>query len=274
MEKYHFSKFVLFILALLISLEVNAAAFDSNISITGETFFDDGTDTGFSFGNTTGQMTNIEGGSSTATTLAGDTATGNNPLSGTLTDIGDSFSFGGSGSATTGEPDFAIGIDNQITIENTNISSFEVVLQLDYRNLVSSSGTDAFSNSEFSLSMDGGSTEHFFTHLVSDTVNENENNGAYTGNYGGELSIDNILTITLLLAANETVILDSFWTLEGGAFESGDQAQFDSEFTFSVMSVTDQSTPPVVVPTPGTLILVILGLISFSLSRQRISTFM
>lgn len=264
MKIHNLPSFLLTLLILSIAIEVNASAFDTSISITGSTTFD----ASFSSENTTGQMGNIENGSLTTTSLSGSVATGANPLLGTLTNIGDSFSFGGSGNATPTLQDFAIGIGNQIIINNSGPSAFEVVLQLDYENTVDSFGTDAFSDSEFSLSLDGGGTEHFFTDLVSDTANGNTRDGNDTGNSGGELSIDGFLTITLLLAASDSITLDSFWTVEGGAFETNDTALFNSEFTFSVISVTNRSIPPAIVPTPGTLVLMGLSLISFGLSRK------
>ncbi|MDO8941047.1 MAG: hypothetical protein Q7U98_17980 [Methylicorpusculum sp.] len=239
----------------------SAALFNSNISITGTTTFD----TGFSFGPTTGQMTNTIGGTPTTTSLAGSIATGNNPLTGNLTHIGDSYSFGGSGAATDAE--FAMGIDSLITITNNSTSLFEIIFQLDYRNFVTSAGSDAFADSEFSVSRDG--TEIFFTDLVSDTVNGNTIGGNTASGLGGNLSESGLFQIVLLLNPSQSTTLDSFWTLEGGDFATGN-AEFDSLFSFNLISVTDKTTqPPSPVPTPSALALISISLFGFGFSRNR-----
>ncbi|NOQ63301.1 MAG: hypothetical protein GQ582_02165 [Methyloprofundus sp.] len=247
--------------SLFLSQAANAVPFDSSISITGSTTFDDS----FGSGNTSGQMTNTESGVETSTIFSGAISTGSNPLNGTLFDIGDGFSFGGSGSATNGE--FSIGIDNQFTITNNSTADFEVILGLNYSNSVNTTGADAFSDSEFSFSI--GGAEVFFTDLVSDTVNGNSIGGTFNGDFGGSL-LDASSTgeFTLLLSASDTISLSSFWTLEGGDFNGG-TAEFESLFSFNVLSVTDQSSPPITVPAPGILALMNIALFGFFFSRQR-----
>lgn len=266
MKKFTFSSRYWPALLLLVSMSsishvTNAASFDSNISITGGTSFDNR----FSSGNTTGDMSKIEGGVSTSTLLAGSVATGSDPLNGSLTDIGDGFSFEGSGSETTTGNEFSLGIDNTITISNTSAASvYQVVLELLFSNTVAASGDDSYADSEFSLKQD--SLEIFFTDLVSDTLYGNQIGGSPTGDFGGQLSESGAFLITLLLNPSDSTLLESSWTVEGGTYVDGGSASFDGAFGFSVKSVTEQSAS---VPAPETLALLSIGLLGLGLSRPK-----
>jgi len=272
MNKYNLIQSMTFLLALVVlpgSQFVNATPIGPNISISGGTSFD----TGFSFGDTTGGMTNTVGGAATMTEVADDAVTngGANPLNSSLTHTGDGYSFYGSGSAagTEANPDeFAMGFDNAFTVSNSSTTSaYDVVLKLVYSNSVDSSGDDAYAVSEFTVDQDG--EENIFSYIVSDTVNgnekENEKGVFPAGSFGGPVSDSRTEFISITLTASESIDFDLIWTLEGGNFADGGSAAFNSSFDLSVESVTTT-----VVPIPGALILFGSGLFGLlGLTRKR-----
>jgi hypothetical protein len=246
--------------ALALNLSVaHAVAFTSDISISGSTAFDDG----FSFGSTSGDFSVVSGGSTTTSTYAGSTATGDNPLAGTLTDLNDGFGFTGMASATDDE--FAIGFDTTVNVQNNSLSDvYEVIFSFDYSNWVNSSGDDAFADSE--LTLDANGIEIAFSDLLSDSFYGNEVAGIATGDSGGALSDSNELFFNFILNPSDILDLDMIWTLEGGDFATG-LAEADLSAFLSVVSVQAQGVP-VPAPLPGTFLLVGLGLVLLPVQRR------
>ena len=275
MNKYNLIQSMTFLLALVVlpgSQFVNATPIDPNITISGGTTFDNDISSGpsFSFGTTTGGMTNTVGGESTTTTVAGSSATGANPLNSTLTHTGDGYSIDGSGNASANGEEFAMGFDNSFTVTNSSATStYDVVLKLVYSNWVESSGADAYAVSEFTVDEDG--TEIFFSYLVSDTVNGNEKGDFPTGSSGGPVSESGTELISITLTAADSIDFDLIWTLEGGNFADGGAAAFNSSFDLSIESVTDPSA----VPIPGAVVLFgtgLFGLLGLTRKRKTIVT--
>ncbi|MCU7939377.1 MAG: PEP-CTERM sorting domain-containing protein [gamma proteobacterium symbiont of Bathyaustriella thionipta] len=239
----------------------HAVPFSSDITISGDTTFDDS----FSFGGQ-GSFSVIQGGATTTETFVDDTATAN-PLAGTLTDINDGFGF--SGNADVTDDEFTIGFDTFVTTTNASSDIYEVVFKLVFSNMVNADGADAFSDSELSLSQDG--SEVAFSDLVSDTlfgdaVFVDEANDGATGTFGESFTDSRTILISLDLNPGDIIELDMFWTLAGGDFASG-LAEADLSAFLSVDSVTNKSQPEPV-PAPGTLLLLGLGLFFLSLKRR------
>lgn len=241
----------------------HAIPFTSDLSITGETAFDDT----FSFGNTSGDFSVVSGGGTTASTYSGSSVTGANPLAGTLTDINDGFGFTGTASATNDT--FGIGFDTNLNIFNNSlVDVYEIVFKLSFSNRVNATGSDAVSDSELTLGSNGGVDDLFFSDLVSDTVNGNSDDGNGTGGFGGILSASGDEFFTFLLNPSDMIDLDMSWTLEDFSGDyAGGLAEADLSAFLSVYSVTQQGGPAPV-PLPATFFLVGLGLILLPLQRR------
>lgn len=251
--------------ALAFNLSIaHAIPFTSDLSITGDTTFDDG----FSFGGS-GDFDVVEGGVTTQSTYSDSTVTGSNPLLGTLTDINDGIGFTGVASAAgndLGPGEFAIGFDTYLNLTNNSATdAYEVVFKLNFSNTVNADGADGVSDSELTLDADG--SEIFFSDLISDTLNGDEDGGNLTGGFGDPLSDSGDAFFTFLLNPTDMLDLDMAWTLTGGDFAQG-LAEADLSAFLSVYSVTLQGGPPVPTPLPATFFLVGLGLILLPLQRR------
>lgn len=228
----------------------HAISFNPFVSISGETNFDES----FSFG-TSGSFNKIVGGTDTTSTYTGNTVTGDNPLTATFTDLNDGLGFTGTASATNDI--FGIGFDATINVTNNSLNVIGVIFNLVYSNSVNAQGSDAVSDSELLLFDDSG--EIFFSDLVSDTFNGNENNGVSTGVFGGALAHSGDLLFTYTLNPSEQVNLDLIWTLEEF---SGDYAGGIAEADLTAFLSIDT-----VVPLPGALLLMISGMLLFPLQH-------
>lgn len=233
-----------------------AVPFSTGLSITGSTTFDDS----FSFGSS-GGFSVVESGATTASTY--DTVpivTGDNPLTGLLTDFGDGFGFTGSASVT--DDGFAAGVDTTIQLINTSSSNiYKVFFRLSYSNSVNADGDDAFADSELILGSNGGFDDVFFSDLKSDTFFGDEDAGLLTGGFGDPLLDNGDFLFSFILNPSDILDLDMSWTLEGGDFASG-LAESDFSVFLSIDSV-DVKTP-----LPGTLFLVGIGIILLPLQRR------
>lgn len=232
---------------------VHAVTFNPNVVITGSNAFDDSS----SF-NGSGGFSMISGTAPTDSTYdTGSLVSGaGNPLSGALTDIGDGFGFTGSASVTDDE--FVIGFDAAINVFNNSSGKQTVTFRLNFNNTVNADGLDAYAQSNLFLN-DGGFDDIFFSHLMSDTVNPDENGGVpiVPESFGAELTESGDLLFSFMLNPTESLDLLLRWELDGGDF-SGGLATADLDAFLSVDRV---------VPLPGSFFLMASGMLLLPLQR-------
>jgi hypothetical protein len=265
-----------------------AAAFDSNIVIRGSAEFDSSGSPADPVNATqAGSLTSIIAGSTSTTTLVGSTVTGPDPLSGTLSQIGDGFGINLSASGTGGtEPSGISPLFGDLTfsIENKSaVDSFVVNLQFHYSHQVEAIDTRELNdNGEFAHSQiaffkaDG--SELVFSKVVSDTLFGNEKfipsspNTDIGSGIGGALSDVGTLLLSFLLNPGDLISFgdsnpDLF--IFGGA-DSG-RFSISASSLITVDSVTKQTNNTV--PEPETLWLLAVGLVSVLTSKRRCNAF-
>jgi len=263
---------------------VSAAAFDSNIVIRGSAEFDSlGSPADPINAIQTGSLTSIIAGSTSTTTLVGSTVTGPDPLSGTLSQIGDGFGINLNASGTGGAEPSSISPlfgDYTFSIENKSaVDSFVVNLQFQYSHQVEATDTPPLNNDgEFAQSIIGfykaDGKELAFSKIISDPVRGNEkfipsnpNTNIATGK-GGLVSDVGTLLLSFLLNPGDLISFgdsnpDLF--IFGGA-DSG-RFSINASSLITVDSVTKQTNNTV--PEPETLWLLAIGLISVLTSKRR-----
>ncbi len=221
----------------------------------------------------TGSLVQTIGGASTTTTINDTTITsGSNPLSGTLTDIGDGWAIhsniNGSFSDIAGTATNDANIyDLFFSLQNLSATdSITVTISLDFDNHVNASGSDAFSASEIQL-FDGNGIELFFSDLLSDTIFGNQSNGVDTGTFGGALNDSGLYQHVLTLNPGDLLDFHIYHLIEGGAFVAGSSysASLDAVVSFDAAIRTN---PPNPIPEPGILALIGIGLLGILFGRR------
>jgi len=248
----------------------HAAPINSDLSITGSVAFDQSFAAGALFGGATqsGNINATQGGVNSSSPYSGATAPATNPLNGTLSNTGDGFGFSGSAFAPAGGDQYGIGIDLGINLANSSATTtYVVVFRVDFSNQVNAGGNDAYTESEFSIK-DALLNELFFTHLISDTLFENQKNGNYTGAFGGIESDNGFSTLTFTLNPGASLSFDGTWTLR--SLVNDGNASADLTTFISVDSVTGRGGNPNPVPAPATLLLVMLGAAAMRMARRNV----
>jgi len=231
--------------ALMLNLSL-AHAVPAGVDISGSNEFDETN----SF-NGTGSFFITSGGTTTTSSYDDMSAvTGDNPLLGNLTQVFDGFGFNGAASITDDE--FLIGFDTTINVTNNSLAIQTIEFRLDFSNLVSASGDDAYADSELVLSQklsgEFSFTEIFFSDLISDSLNGDSFNGADAGSMGVQQSDMGVFFFSLLLNPAEQADLRLSWTLEGGDYAGG-------------LAEGSLNASLKVVPIPGALWLMLSGML-------------
>lgn len=248
----------------------HAAPISSDLSISGAVSFDQSFAAGELFGGATqsGNINVTQGGVNTSSAYSGATAPATNPLNGVLTATGDGFGFSGNAAAPAGGDQYGIGINLGINLSNSSATTtYVVVFRVDFSNQVNAGGNDAYTESELSLK-DALLNELFFTHLISDTLYENQKNGNYTGAFGGIESDNGFSTLTFTLNPGASLSFDGTWTLR--SLVNDGNATADLTSFISVDSVTGRGGNPNPVPAPATLLLVMLGYAAMRMVRRNV----
>ena len=281
------------LLGVLLPTTASATLFDPLISITGSAEFDSiGSPTAPQGGATqSGTLTRIMGGTTTITTLSGDTVAGADPLTGTLTDNGDGFgiAFNASGISTGGTS--AINNlfgDLSLSIANNSADIFTVNLKITFSNAVdaifnqSSTASDiAFAQAEINLL--NGVQNVFFADTTSDTFNGNEkfvypDNTNQASGSGGAISASGSMILPFILNPGQVITLGDISSSEvrafGGTFGSGNFSTVVSALLTVDSVEKQQTTPPTpTVPEPETLFILAIGLALFRLANRRSQSF-
>lgn len=243
----HISKIVVTVLIIQMGFIATAHA---GLIITSNTEFDDA----FSFGLTTGSFSDTSAGVTQTSTFSDFTAT-INPLMGTWSMAGDGVVFDAMTDGDITDDAFAIGIDSSVQLFNSHATDiFQVVFQFMFNNQVEATGGDAFSDSEFTIFEDG--SEIFFTDLISDSLNGN-NDGS---GFGGVLSDSGSMEFMFTLNPGDTINLALSLTIEGEDLAGGFvNADFDQSFKIKSLTNLSDSTPNDV-PEPSTMLILISAL--------------
>ena len=257
-------KFRLFPTVIATALAFNLSVANALV-INATTTFDNQPDPGgffppFSFGPTSGSFRVVSGGSITSATFSGEVATPSNELTGVLTNIDDGTGFEGVANANFEE--FAIGFDSVISVFNDTPSTETVVFRLNYSNMVNADGGDAFAASELTLSQklvgDIDFTEIHASHLVSDSSIGDFVGGTGTGTFGQSLTDSGDMLFSFMIGSAEQIELKMSWTLVGGEFFGGP----------ADLAEADLNADLTIVPLPGSLVLMISGMLLLPLQRR------
>ncbi len=276
------------------------AAFNSDLTVTGAVEFRTADQRPWSDGNVnqTGEIRKKVGGATTSsgfTTTPGaadgnndnttvpSSTTATNPLTGTLTDIGDGVGWG----TTTVNASYQAGIlspnvtdgydfivDFLFNLENTSLTdTLTVTLKTNYRNVADADGGDAFAEGD--LEVERSNVDLFTSNVMSDTLLGDSLNGVSQGTSGAEISDIGMFFYDVVLVPGETATVDGFHRWRGGVFDDPGSSVVDIGVDITVDSIACSGECIVApVPVPGAVWLFGTGLsgLAFLGFRRRRTT--
>lgn len=231
---------------------------NAGLIMSASIMFDNG-----SFGGTSGSFSVISNGVSNSSTFSGDTASQNTVL-GDIAQIGDGITID-SDALDIIDAEYLVGLDALISIENTHLTSiYDLIFDLDFMNLVFSSGDDAFATTTSNIVDTSTNDELFFTDIISDSEPSQ-------GLLGGTVSDSDTQSFAFTLNPGDLLELAFSFTQEGGEFAgTGEsESQFDQAFLLSSLRVTNPNPNPNPISTPSTTLFSAFGLIFLLFSRVK-----
>lgn len=258
---------ILFVLSMPVA--VNAVAIDSSLTITGSVQFDTVNSSAASGAATQdGSFSGTFNGATSGSTINNTTVTGSNPVSGNMTEIGDSLGSVLNFSGTSGGTNGGMFTDFLVDISNTSATDqFMITFAVDFSNIIDANGGDAYADSQLSIFNTTNSLEVFFTDLTSDTFFGDKVNGVSPGTFGDALSDTGIATFDIFIDPLATINLSGLNAIEGGAFSADGSYSGSLETVLSIVAVSNL-TGPQPVPETSPLVLLSLGLLGFVVSRK------
>jgi hypothetical protein len=267
----------------------NAVIIPSDLEISGEIAFDvssDATDSDDrSSASQSATMTLVDAGVPTVTTVANVSPTGSNPLGDldpsnfTFSDFGDGLGVDAlvNGEASTAVDSYALAgdmfFDFAFALSNSSATdTYQVFFELVFTNNVDADGVDAFTEGEINL-YDNAFNETFFSDLASDTALGDVENGNFLASDGAALSDSGVFNFDFTLGAGASDTFSGGLRIAGGAFDSptslfaADASAFVRILRAENLTNT-QPPPPVNAPEPGSVLLLLSGLIALGIKRR------
>lgn len=246
--------------ALIFAPKLIATPIPLDLSITASASFADDSLAGLDDFYHNATMSAIQGGLVSQATVNDTLVSGANPLGGLLSDINDGVAIesqaGGGALGIVGGYffDFNFGLQNT-SLTTAYLLSF--VLQFD--NLTSASGDDAFADSKILL-FDADLNEFFFSDLTTDTLFGDQKNGDDPATFGVTQTDSGLFNFNIILNAGALSSFTGQLRLEGGEFSQAGDFAISSFASITLAGVRSLDTPPPQIPLPATGWLFVLGL--------------
>lgn len=242
----------------LITPTVTASLIHSDLTITANTLFDINSLSAGGSATQNAELSRFIGGVSTLSTVTNTIVSGDNPLGGVLTDIGDgvganaAVDYGLAGSGII--PGFFFDINFSL-VNSSATDSYQILFALVFSNLVDVDGSDAYLDGEINL-FNSLNNEIFATDLTSDTLGD-QVAGIPTGTSAQVQSESGAFLFSVTLGAGATDNFNAQLKMDGQAFDTVSRLSGNTGFFISVEDVNNLTGPPTQVPGPQSFILLI-----------------